>query len=76
MRRSIEHAQMRLADKLMGRRDVSAVGIGADNGEPCLKVYVSGSRGRKPIPDRYEGHPVRVVRGGPFRAGDDASAGA
>ena len=68
MKRSIEDAQRRLAEKLRSRRDVSAVGIGADNGDPCLKVYVSGPPSRRSIPDRYDGHPVRVVGGGPFRA--------
>ena len=68
MKRSIEEAQQRLAEKLLAHRDVSAVGIGADNGSPCLKVYLSGSASRRSIPDRYDGHPVRVVDGGPFRA--------
>lgn len=76
MKRSIEEAQQRLADKLLTRRDVSAVGIGADNGDPCLKVYLSGRSSRKSIPDRYDGHPVRVVDGGPFRAQDSGPAAA
>lgn len=75
MKRSIEDAQQRLAEKLLSRKDVSAVGIGADNGDPCLKVYLSGSSSRKSIPDRYDGHPVRVVGGGPFRAQGNGSAG-
>ncbi len=75
MKRSIEDAQQRLAEKLLSRRDVSAVGIGADNGDPCLKVYLSGSSPRKSIPDRYDGHPVRVVGGGPFRAQENGPAG-
>ena len=75
MKRSIEEAQQRLAEKLLSRRDVSAVGIGADNGDPCLKVYLSESSSRKSIPDRYDGHPVRVVGGGPFRAQANGPAG-
>ena len=68
MKRSIEQAQQELADELMRRDGVSGVGIGAHKGEPCLKVYVSDSGPEKGIPSRYEGHPVRVVGGGPFRA--------
>lgn len=75
MKRSIEEAQQRLAEELLSRRDVSAVGIGADNGDPCLKVYISGPTARKPIPDRYEGHRVRVVGGGPFRAQENGPPG-
>ena len=74
MKRSIELAQERLANDLLKRRDVVAVGVGADNGEPCLKVYVSGRGNRRSIPRRFDGHPVRVVGGGPFRAQDDGSA--
>ncbi len=74
MKRSIEQAQKRLANDLRSRRDVSAVGIGAHKGEPCLKVYVSEREGRRSIPRRYDGHPVRVVGGGPFRAQDDGPA--
>lgn len=68
MKRSIEQAQQQLASELMRRDGVSGVGIGAHRGEPCLKVYVSDSGSDKGIPNRYEGHPVRVVGGGPFRA--------
>jgi len=67
MKRSIEQAQKGLADELMRRDGVSGVGIGAHKGEPCLKVYVSDSGPEKRIPNRYEGHPVKVVGGGPFR---------
>ena len=77
MRESIEDAQRRLARELMPREDVAAVAVGAEGGAPCLKVYLSGpgtSRraasgdARLRIPDRYEGHPVKTVAGGPFRA--------
>ncbi|MCG8467132.1 MAG: hypothetical protein MJB57_02850 [Gemmatimonadetes bacterium] len=67
MKQSIENAQKRLADELMRRDGISGVGIGAHRGEPCLKVYVSGGRGGK-IPSRFDGHPVIVEGGGPFRA--------
>ncbi len=67
MKRSIEQAQERLARDLMRRKGVSGVGIGAHKGEPCLKVYVSGKDSGS-IPNRFEGHPVHVVGGGPFRA--------
>ena len=75
MKRSIEDAQERLANDLLRRRDVVAVGVGADNGAPCLKVYVSGRGDRRSIPSRYEGHPVQVVGGGPFRAQTNDPAG-
>jgi len=68
MKRSIEQAQRDLAGQLMKRKGVSGVGIGAHKGEPCLKVYVSDPGPDKGIPNRYEGHPVMVVGGGPFRA--------
>ena len=68
MKRTIEQAQKRLADELLRRSGVSGVGIGAHKGEPCLKVYVSERDRGKSIPNRFEGHPVHVVGGGPFRA--------
>ncbi len=69
MKKTIEDAQRRLANKLMGRDGISAVAIGARGGRPCLRVYVSDS-GNKKIPRKFEGHPVVVVGGGPFRALD------
>ena len=74
MKRPIEQSQQRLADDLLRRRDVVAVGVGADNGEPCLKVYVSGRGDRRSIPQRFDGHRVHVVGGGPFRAQADGPA--
>ncbi len=68
MKRSIEQAQKRLADELLPRTGVSGVGIGAHKGEPCLKVYLSDKGRGKAIPSRYDGHPVRLVGGGPFQA--------
>ncbi len=68
MKQSIEQAQKGLADELMPRGGVSGVGIGAHKGAPCLKVYISDQGPSKKIPSRYEGHPVLVVGGGPFRA--------
>lgn len=73
MKRSIEQAQERLAGELLRKSGVSGVGIGAHKGKPCLKVYVSDSKRRKSIPDRYDGHPVRVEGGGPFEAQPEAS---
>ena len=71
MKRSIDQAQKRLSDELLSRNGVSGVGVGAHKGEPCLKVYVSGRGRGKAIPKRYDGHPVLVVGGGPFRALDN-----
>lgn len=68
MKRSIEQAQEDLAKDLMRREGVSGVGIGAHKGRPCLKVYVSDPDPDRAIPGTYEGHPVVVVGGGPFRA--------
>lgn len=68
MNHSIEEAQKALADELLRRDGVSGVGIGAHDGEPCLKVYVSKPSSRKGIPRRYRGHPVKVEGGGPFYA--------
>lgn len=69
MAKSIEDAQKRLADELMSRGGISGVGIGSDGGRPCLTVYASGKKTGK-IPKRFDGHPVRVIVGGPFRAFD------
>lgn len=69
MAKSIEDAQKRLADELMSRGGISGVGIGSDAGRPCLTVYAS-RKGRGKIPETFEGHPVRVIEGGPFRALD------
>ncbi|MDX1577116.1 MAG: hypothetical protein R3266_01475 [Gemmatimonadota bacterium] len=70
MKRTIEQAQQDLANELLRRDGVSGVGIGAHGGEPCLKVYVSKEASGENIPNRYEGHRVLVVGGGPFRALD------
>lgn len=68
MGRTIEDAQKRLADELMKKGDdVSGVGIGADDGEPVLRVYASKS-GADRVPRRYEGHRVVVVDSDGFRA--------
>lgn len=72
MAKSIEDAQKRLADELMSRGGVSGVGIGSHAGRPCLTVYASGKTGK--IPKRFEGHPVRVIEAGPFRALDAETA--
>ncbi len=68
MSNSIEEAQRRLTAKLMGRFGVSAIGIGADAGKPCLKIFVSGDEGGGRIPRNYKGHRVKVVKAGQFRA--------
>ncbi len=67
---SIEVAQRRLAEKLMRRRGVSGVGIGARDGAPCLKVYLSSPSPalRSRIPKTFRGHPVVVRESGEFRA--------
>ena len=67
MGRTIEDAQKRLADRLMKGGDVSAVGIGADEGEPVLRVYASKS-GAERVPARFEGHRVIVVNSDGFQA--------
>lgn len=64
---TIEDAQKRLSDELMKRGGVSAVGIGADNGEPVLRVYASKS-GADRVPQKYEGHRVIVVDSDGFHA--------
>jgi len=74
MGRSIEDAQKRLADALMKRSGVSGVGIGADGGKPCLRVYASKSAAKR-VPGRFEGHPVVVVESDGFRAQDPAAGG-
>jgi len=67
MGRTIEDAQKRLADELMKKGGVSGVGIGADRGEPVLRVYASKS-GAEQVPRRYEGHRVVVVESDGFHA--------
>ncbi len=69
---SIEDAQRGLAKKLMRRRGVSGVAIGARDGAPCLKVYLSSPSPalRARIPRTYRGHPVDVRESGEFRAQD------
>jgi len=74
MGRSIEDAQKRLAEALMKRAGVSGVGIGAEAGKPCLRVYASKSAARR-VPRRFEGHPVVVVESGGFRAQGSTRAG-
>ena len=46
---------------------VSGVGIGAEKGEPVLRVYASKS-GAERVPQRYEGHRVIVVSSDGFQA--------
>ena len=67
MGHTIEDAQKRLADELMKKGGVSGVGIGADGGEPVLRVYASRS-GAARVPKSYEGHRVVVVESDGFRA--------
>lgn len=67
MGRTIEDAQKRLADRLMKSGDVSAVGIGAEGGEPVLRVYASKT-GAERVPAQFEGHRVIVVDSDGFRA--------
>ena len=68
MKHSIETASERLAGKILDRRGISGVGVGVHKGRPCLKVFVSEHESAGDIPSRFEGHPVRVVGAGVFRA--------
>ena len=74
MGRSIENAQKRLAEELMSRTGISGVGIGADRGKPCLRVYASRTEAKR-VPKRFEGHRVVVVESDGFRAQGPATGG-
>jgi hypothetical protein len=68
MGQTIEDAQRRLEKQLMTRDGgVSGVGIGAEKGEPVLRVYASKS-GAERVPRQYEGHKVIVVNSDGFQA--------
>jgi hypothetical protein len=61
---------------LLARPGVSGVGIEADpEGRFCLTVHLDGDRprAREGLPDTLEGHPVRYLVTGPFRANADES---
>lgn len=66
---TIEDAHAALTERLIERPGVSGTGIGACNGNPCIKVYVEGeeTRAAVEIPDTFGGFPVDVEVTGAFR---------
>jgi hypothetical protein len=58
------------AGELMRIRGVEAVGVGRDNGQAVIKVYVSrlAEKLRPPLPDELEGYQVKPVITGSFYA--------
>ena len=60
--RSIEEVLVAHTDSLMALPGVVGTALGLCDGAPCIKVFVADSaaarRGR--IPDRLEGHPVKI----------------
>ncbi len=70
--RSIEEVQEAFTREWMDLPGVVGTGIGLCEGQPCIKVFISGDlqelEGR--IPDEVEGHRVVLERTGAFQARD------
>lgn len=67
----VEQAHKKLTHQVIGLPGVSAVGIGAKSGKPCLKVFVEdgSTAARAGIPSSVDGFPVSIEIGGVFRGG-------
>ena len=66
---TIEAAQMELTRQLLPLPGVEGTGIGACEGEPCIKVFLARRTDElmKQIPETYRGHRVDVEETGEFR---------
>ncbi len=68
---ALRQVKARHSRALLARPGVSGVGIELDDrGQPALTVHLDADRpeARDGLPDEIEGHPVRYLRTGPFRA--------
>lgn len=73
-RPTIQEVQERHTGAWMALPGVVGTGIGACDGEPCIKVFAARMTEEieREIPDDVEGYPVRVEVTGPFRPRDPA----
>ncbi len=68
---SVEDVQRRHSDELMSIDGVEGVGVGEDDGEPTINVYVGrmSTALTEAIPDRIEGFRTKLEASGEFSAG-------
>lgn len=68
--KSIETVLQGHSKELMSIPGVNGTGLGACEGTPCIKVFVTQLTDeiRAKVPERLEGYRVKVEVSGPFRA--------
>ncbi|MEN8145600.1 MAG: hypothetical protein ABFS14_11680 [Gemmatimonadota bacterium] len=66
---TIEAAQMELTSRLLPIPGIEGTGIGACDGEPCIKVFLAEKTDdlMKQIPETYRGYRVEAEVTGEFR---------
>jgi hypothetical protein len=67
----LREVKARHSRDLLSRPGVSGVGVELDDqGRPCLVVHLDSDQpnAREGLPDKLEGHTVRYLVTGPFRA--------
>ncbi len=67
----LREVKSRHSRELLARPGVSGVGVEMDEeGRPSLVVHLDADRpdSRKGLPDQIEGHPIKYLVSGPFRA--------
>ena len=69
-RPSIREVMAKHRDEWMGRPDVTGMGIGRCDEEPCIVLYLTRRSEEldRALPDRVEGYRVRLEVTGPFEA--------
>lgn len=74
---TIEEAHAALTEQLIDRTGIAGTGIGACDGNPCIRVYVvrKDAPVLSEVPSTFGGYPVDIEVSGEFRAGGTGSAG-
>ena len=68
----IREVKRRHSMNLLKQPGVSGVGVERDEaGDYVLTIHIDDAAARANLPDEIEGHPVKYVHSGPFRALSD-----